>query len=147
MPITLLDEHLRIKGRTTCYETPEEMQRDLDANIVTYAAKRPRRVNSVLVQASPAIKVRVSSLLASQNRDSFLFQFSQQFLVSLLCKLHPMYHQKGSTPLSFRSHFPRIRPIVRWSSKSTFCCCPLSFRRAKARPSSFVRPRPTISTV
>ena len=40
---TLLDEHLRVKGRTTCYETLEEMQTDLEAYLETYNRKRPHR--------------------------------------------------------------------------------------------------------
>lgn len=33
---TLLEEHLRIKGRTTWYETVVEMQKDPDAYLETY---------------------------------------------------------------------------------------------------------------
>lgn len=40
---TLLEEHLRIKGRTTWYETLEEMQNDLDGYLETYNARRPHR--------------------------------------------------------------------------------------------------------
>jgi transposase InsO family protein len=40
---TLLDEHLRIKGRTTWYETVEEMQGHLDAYLEGYNRKRPHR--------------------------------------------------------------------------------------------------------
>jgi transposase InsO family protein len=40
---TLLDEHLRVKGRTTWYETLEEMQKDLDAYLEIYNTKRPHR--------------------------------------------------------------------------------------------------------
>lgn len=40
---TLLDEHLRVMGRTKWYETLEEMQQDLDAYLVTYNTKRPHR--------------------------------------------------------------------------------------------------------
>ena len=36
---TLLDEHLRVKGRTTWYETVEEMQQDLEAYLETYNRK------------------------------------------------------------------------------------------------------------
>ena len=36
---TLLDEHLRVKGRTTWYESVEEMQTDLE----TYNRNRPHR--------------------------------------------------------------------------------------------------------
>ena len=39
----LLEEHLRIKGRTTCYESVEEMQKDLDGYLQTYNTRRPRR--------------------------------------------------------------------------------------------------------
>ena len=38
---TLLDEHLRVKGRTTWYESVEEMQTDLDAYLETYNRNRP----------------------------------------------------------------------------------------------------------
>ena len=40
---TLLGEHLRIKGRTTWYETVEEMQKDLDVYLETYNQRRPHR--------------------------------------------------------------------------------------------------------
>ena len=40
---TLLEEHLRIKGRTTWYETVEEMQKDLDVYLETYNRRRPHR--------------------------------------------------------------------------------------------------------
>jgi len=40
---TLLDEHLRVKGRTTWYESVEEMQADLDAYLELYNTKRPHR--------------------------------------------------------------------------------------------------------
>ena len=40
---TLLEEHLRIKGRTTWYETLEEMQNDLDGYLETYSTCRPHR--------------------------------------------------------------------------------------------------------
>ena len=40
---TLLDEHLRIKGRTTWYETVAETQEDLDAHLETYNRHRPHR--------------------------------------------------------------------------------------------------------
>jgi len=40
---TLLEEHLRIKKRTTWYETVEEMQKDLDAYLETYNQRRPHR--------------------------------------------------------------------------------------------------------
>lgn len=40
---TLLDEHFRVKGRTTWYETVEEMQTDLDAYFEVYNRKRPHR--------------------------------------------------------------------------------------------------------
>ena len=40
---TLLDEHLRLKGRTTWYESVEEMQADLDAYLELYNTKRPHR--------------------------------------------------------------------------------------------------------
>ena len=40
---TLLEEHLRIKGRTTWHETVAEMQKDLDAYLETYNRQRPHR--------------------------------------------------------------------------------------------------------
>ena len=40
---TLLEEHLRIKGRTTWYETVDEMQKDLDAYLETYNRRRPHQ--------------------------------------------------------------------------------------------------------
>ena len=40
---TLLDEHLRIAGRTKWYESVEEMQTDLDAYLESYNRKRPHR--------------------------------------------------------------------------------------------------------
>ena len=40
---TLLDEHLRVKGRTTWYESVEEMHTDLDAYLDIYNRNRPHR--------------------------------------------------------------------------------------------------------
>ena len=40
---TLLEEHLQIKGRTTWYETVEEMQKDLDAYLESYNRRRPHQ--------------------------------------------------------------------------------------------------------
>jgi transposase InsO family protein len=40
---TLLDDHLRVAGRTTWYETVEEMQRDLDEYLVRYNTLRPHQ--------------------------------------------------------------------------------------------------------
>ena len=40
---TLLEEHLRIQGRTTWYESVEEMQKDLDSYLETYNTRRPHR--------------------------------------------------------------------------------------------------------
>ena len=40
---TLLEEHLRIQGRTKWYEALEEMQKDLDAYLVRYNTKRPHQ--------------------------------------------------------------------------------------------------------
>ena len=40
---TLLDEHLRVKGRTTWYESVEEMQIDLNTYLGTYNRNRPHR--------------------------------------------------------------------------------------------------------
>jgi transposase InsO family protein len=40
---TLLDEHLRTKGRTTWYETVGEMQEDLETYLEHYNRKRPHR--------------------------------------------------------------------------------------------------------
>jgi len=40
---TLLDEHFRVMGRKKFYETVDEMQKDLDAYLVTYNTKRPHQ--------------------------------------------------------------------------------------------------------
>jgi transposase InsO family protein len=40
---TLLDEHLRVQGRTVWYETVEEMQNALDAWLLRYNAERPHQ--------------------------------------------------------------------------------------------------------
>lgn len=40
---TLLDEHLRIKGREKWYESVEEMQKDLDEYLILYNTKRPHQ--------------------------------------------------------------------------------------------------------
>jgi len=40
---TLLDEHFRVGGRRTWFETVEEMQTALDAYLVTYNEKRPQQ--------------------------------------------------------------------------------------------------------
>ena len=38
-----MDEHLRVKGRTTWHESVGEVQEDLDAYIETYNRNRPHR--------------------------------------------------------------------------------------------------------
>ncbi|HDX8404091.1 TPA: transposase, partial [Aeromonas dhakensis] len=40
---TLLDEHFRIKGRTTWYESVEQMQTDLDSYLEHYNNQRPHQ--------------------------------------------------------------------------------------------------------
>jgi transposase InsO family protein len=40
---TLLDEHCRVMGRKKFYESTDEMQKDLDAYLVTYNTKRPHQ--------------------------------------------------------------------------------------------------------
>jgi transposase InsO family protein/molybdenum-dependent DNA-binding transcriptional regulator ModE len=40
---TLLEEHLRVQGRTKWYEALEEMQKDLDLYLVSYNTKRPHQ--------------------------------------------------------------------------------------------------------
>jgi transposase InsO family protein len=40
---TLLDEHFRVEGRKTWFETIDEMQVVLDAYLATYNTKRPRQ--------------------------------------------------------------------------------------------------------
>jgi len=40
---TLLDEHLRVKGRTKWYERLDEMQTDLDAYLLHYNRERPHQ--------------------------------------------------------------------------------------------------------
>ena len=39
----MLDEHFRIEGRRTCFETVEEMQAALDAYLVAYNNERPHQ--------------------------------------------------------------------------------------------------------
>ena len=40
---TILDEHFRIVGRKTWYESVDQMQKDLDAYLVKYNQKRPHQ--------------------------------------------------------------------------------------------------------
>lgn len=40
---TLLDEHFRVMGRTKFYDSLDEMQKDLDAYLVSYNTKRPHQ--------------------------------------------------------------------------------------------------------
>lgn len=40
---TLLDEHFRIKGRTTWYESVEQMQTDLDSYLEHYNTQLPHQ--------------------------------------------------------------------------------------------------------
>ena len=40
---TLLDESVRIKGREKWYESPGEMQSDLDEYLISYNTKRPHQ--------------------------------------------------------------------------------------------------------
>ena len=40
---TLLDEHFRIEGRKTFYESIDQMQKDLDAFLIIYNTKRPHQ--------------------------------------------------------------------------------------------------------
>ncbi len=40
---TLLDEHLRVQGRTVWYEMVEEMQKSLDGYLVRYNTERPHQ--------------------------------------------------------------------------------------------------------
>jgi transposase InsO family protein len=40
---TLLDEHFRVEGRRTWFETIDEMQKVLDDYLVTYNTKRPHQ--------------------------------------------------------------------------------------------------------
>lgn len=55
----LLDQHFRVKGRTTWYEAVEEMQAALDGYLVSYDTKRPhpRRSNSADASARAACQV------------------------------------------------------------------------------------------
>jgi transposase InsO family protein len=57
---TLLDEHLRIKGRTTWYETLAEMQKDLDEYLVIYNTKRAHQGRGM--NGKTPLKVFVSGL-------------------------------------------------------------------------------------
>jgi transposase InsO family protein len=45
---TLLDEHFRVEGRRTWFETVEEMQAALDAYLVTYNTERPHQGRGML---------------------------------------------------------------------------------------------------
>ena len=59
---TLLDEHFRVVGRKTRYETVDDMQKDLDAFLVKYDEKRPhqgRNMNGMTPSA--AFKKRLES--------------------------------------------------------------------------------------
>ena len=79
---TLLDEHLRVKGRTTWYETVDEMQQDLEAYLETYNRKRPHRGRAMegrtpyqvfkagLTDARKAAKARRRRLRRRQPRHS-----------------------------------------------------------------------------
>ena len=40
---TILDEHFRVVGRKTSYESIDPMQKDLDAYLVQYNEKRPHQ--------------------------------------------------------------------------------------------------------
>jgi transposase InsO family protein len=44
---TLLDEHFRVEGRRTWFETVEQMQEALDAHLVTYNTARPHQGRSM----------------------------------------------------------------------------------------------------
>ena len=64
---TLLDEHLRVKGRTTWYETVEEMQADLEAYLKTYNRKRRHRAADAWRAARP---IRSSRPVSPKSRQS-----------------------------------------------------------------------------
>ena len=46
-PGTLLDEHVRVVGRDTWYETVDDMQKDLDVFLVEYDEKRPNQGGNI----------------------------------------------------------------------------------------------------
>ena len=56
---TLLDEHFRIKGRTTWYESVEQMQTDLDSYLEHYNTQRPHQGRMMEGQTPTACSRRV----------------------------------------------------------------------------------------
>ncbi len=58
---TLLEEHLRITGRTTWYESLEEMQKDLDGYLETYNTRRPHRAAAGWTDGRPTRSSRPGS--------------------------------------------------------------------------------------
>ena len=63
---TLLDEHFRVMGRTKFYEGVDEMQKDLDAYLVTYNTKRPHQGRGMNGKTPAA--VFLAGLPKSKNR-------------------------------------------------------------------------------
>jgi transposase InsO family protein len=65
---TLLDEHFRVEGRRTWFETIEEMQAVLDAYLVSYNTKRPHQGRGMNGR-TPARAFRDGIPKASQKED------------------------------------------------------------------------------
>ncbi len=63
---TLLDEHFRVMGRTKFYDSVDEMQKDLDAYLVTYNTKRPHQGRGM--QGRTPATVFVAGLPKVKNR-------------------------------------------------------------------------------
>lgn len=65
---TLLDEHLRVAGRTKWYESIEEMQTDLDAWLETYNTKRPHQGRGM--KGSTPLQVFKAGLKARPRKEA-----------------------------------------------------------------------------
>ena len=65
---TLLDEHFRIEGRKTWFETIEEMQTVLDDYLVGYNQRRPHQARGM--NGRTPFRAFKEACLAKQNRNS-----------------------------------------------------------------------------
>jgi transposase InsO family protein len=64
---TLLDEHFRVEGRKTWFETIEEMQVVLDAYLIGYDTKRPHQGRGMA--ARPPAKAFVQGILKPSRKE------------------------------------------------------------------------------
>lgn len=77
---TLLDEHFRVEGRRTWYETAEEMQAVLDEYLIVYNTKRPhqgrgmngRTPATAFVQGLPKPQPKKEKKITSDNQTQQL---------------------------------------------------------------------------